>query len=515
MMKALKGAVNQAKGFFDNYKAPFLLLFLLVACATTYGQVDTTKTLQRINALGYQYKNIGVDSSFMIPQDTFKLRYADSSGIAIKKGVMYRWTGTKWVAIARKLTDSTIVFNGDTLKISGTVSGGSSGVSSATVVDTVTYIHSGSSIDTLTFSELIGKTVISANLHPYSLYLVSTTPSADQVRVNSITGGVKFGTPINTGQQFTLVYIYSSSSGSPVVSGIKVNSGATQTGIVDVTIPAQFNPIAGTGVTLIGSYPNITFNASGSGGSAAQTFDTDTATSIALVGGHIRPSYSAGTNTWSFIEDAQHSRINLTTIDAKSSFVTVKFKNTYSKIVNFGVNHDETVSKTAVITGGTTYNDGPYLFGARIFNDSADIYIYKQKSYSFLVSWNGTAWTTSPQFGSAIDPASPAISISWSAGRLRMQNISRNIVGIPTIIAYSPNGVTTSGAYIPMLDRISNTFIDIYFYDVAGHAAYTATTPPTGFGFFIDFGPAWTPVNPQTEDFGASANMEIFGMFRK
>lgn len=409
-------------------------------------------------------------------------------------------------------TSGAATLTGSTLNIPNyTGSGGSS-----MVVDTVVYTHSGSSVDTLTFSELSGKIVISVNVHPFSLYVVNTDPSTDQVRVNSVTGGVKFGTAINTGQQVTFIYVYSTSSGSPVVSGLSVNGGALQTGNVNVTVPSQFNPIAGSNITLSGSYPNITFNSTGgSGGSSAQTFDTDTATSIALVGGHIRPTYSAGTNTWSFIEDAQHSRINLTTIDAKSSFVTVKFKNTYSKIINFGVNHDETVSKTAVITGGTTYNDGPYLFGARIFNDSADIYIYKQKAYSFLVSWNGSAWTTSPQFSSAIDPASPAISISWSAGRLRLQNISRNIVGIPKIVPYSPNGVTTSGVYIPMLDRISNTFIDIYFIDVATHTAYTATTPPTGFGFFIDFGPAWTPVNPQTEDFGASANMEIFGMFRK
>lgn len=32
------------------------------------------------------------------------------------------------------------------------------------------------------------------------------------------------------------------------------------------TIPAQFNPVAGTNVSLTGSYPNITINATGSGG---------------------------------------------------------------------------------------------------------------------------------------------------------------------------------------------------------------------------------------------------------
>lgn len=34
------------------------------------------------------------------------------------------------------------------------------------------------------------------------------------------------------------------------------------------SVPAQFNPIAGTNVTLSGTYPNITFNATGGGGSS-------------------------------------------------------------------------------------------------------------------------------------------------------------------------------------------------------------------------------------------------------
>lgn len=42
------------------------------------------------------------------------------------------------------------------------------------------------------------------------------------------------------------------------------------------TIPAQFNPIAGTNVTLSGTYPNITFNASGGGGGGGGTAATAT-----------------------------------------------------------------------------------------------------------------------------------------------------------------------------------------------------------------------------------------------
>lgn len=40
-------------------------------------------------------------------------------------------------------------------------------------------------------------------------------------------------------------------------------------------VPAQFNPIAGTNVTLSGTYPNITFNATGGGSADSTTFATN------------------------------------------------------------------------------------------------------------------------------------------------------------------------------------------------------------------------------------------------
>jgi hypothetical protein len=40
-----------------------------------------------------------------------------------------------------------------------------------------------------------------------------------------------------------------------------------------LTIPSQFNPIAGSNVTITGTYPNITFASSGGGGGGSQTLD--------------------------------------------------------------------------------------------------------------------------------------------------------------------------------------------------------------------------------------------------
>lgn len=49
------------------------------------------------------------------------------------------------------------------------------------------------------------------------------------------------------------------------------NSAAVDYILNKPTIPAQFNPIAGTNVTLTGTYPNITFTSSGGGGGTAQS----------------------------------------------------------------------------------------------------------------------------------------------------------------------------------------------------------------------------------------------------
>lgn len=66
--------------------------------------------------------------------------------------------------------------------------------------------------------------------------------------------------------------VYTSALTFPVLSSDVHDMFPAASGTIALTsnIPSQFNPIAGTNVTLSGTYPNITFNASGGGGS--QTF---------------------------------------------------------------------------------------------------------------------------------------------------------------------------------------------------------------------------------------------------
>lgn len=191
--------------FRDNYLAAALLMIALVFSGQLSAQVDTNKVRQNINAYGYSYKNIGIDSSLRIPRDTFKLRQADSGSIAFKNGRYWNWTGQYW----------------DTLRaaIGGGAAGGADG-----------------------------------NNYPTSLSYSGSTLTLGRNGLANLT------TTINVPAQFN-----PTASGGLSITGTYPN--------MTFSAPAQFNPIAGTNVTLSGTYPNITFNATGGGGgsSAIQT----------------------------------------------------------------------------------------------------------------------------------------------------------------------------------------------------------------------------------------------------
>ncbi len=100
------------------------------------------------------------------------------------------------------------------------------------------------------------------------------------------------------------------------------------------SVPAQFNPIAGTNVTLSGTYPNITFNASGGGssswggitGTLSSQTDLQTALNAKLDDADVGVSvqaYSANLAAWSAIatatkQDALVSGTNIKTVNSTS-----------------------------------------------------------------------------------------------------------------------------------------------------------------------------------------------------
>ena len=115
------------RAFRDRYLAACFLLIGFFIAASSNAQVDTTKVRQKINAYGYDYKNVSVDSSFGIPRDTFKLKYnQDTNFLAIKGRTIYNWNGSYWVPFAKKLNDTTVIIGADTVKVGGTGGGGGS-----------------------------------------------------------------------------------------------------------------------------------------------------------------------------------------------------------------------------------------------------------------------------------------------------------------------------------------------------------------------------------------------------
>jgi hypothetical protein len=77
-----------------------ILLYWLVLLPTlAYSQVDTTKSVQDINAYGFRWMNGKFRGSFVLPTDTFTLKVADSGAIAYKGGHYWGWSGHKWLKI--------------------------------------------------------------------------------------------------------------------------------------------------------------------------------------------------------------------------------------------------------------------------------------------------------------------------------------------------------------------------------------------------------------------------------
>jgi hypothetical protein len=91
---------KRSSGFRDNYLAPIMIAaaFLINSCATA--QVDTNKVRQKINVYGYDYNNIKVIGSLIIPNDTPKLKVADSNAVAVIGNTQYKWSGYSWNVLA-------------------------------------------------------------------------------------------------------------------------------------------------------------------------------------------------------------------------------------------------------------------------------------------------------------------------------------------------------------------------------------------------------------------------------
>lgn len=133
------------------------------------------------------------------------------------------------------------------------------------------------------FNLIAGNNVTLGGTYPNITVNATATPYTLPIASASILGGIKVGANLSVSGDGTLSAIAGTQINSDwnAVSGVSqiLNKPTLFSGsYIDLTnkpvIPAQFNPIAGTNMSITGIYPNLTFNSTGSGSYVLPTAST-------------------------------------------------------------------------------------------------------------------------------------------------------------------------------------------------------------------------------------------------
>lgn len=267
------------------------------------------------------------------------------------------------------------------------------------IVDTVVYVHAGAEADTLTFTGLVGKTIISTQVHPFVLHeATSYPPAVEDVWINNATGGVKFGTPLQSGQTVTFIYKYLVTTGVPVVQSVNGQTGTVSTltaltsdvvasgsGSVAATIANDAvtfakmqniatNKLLGRSTASTGDVEEISIGAgltlsagtltnTGTPGSGASLIQVDSAktyltgkTKAVYFDCLLRPTWSGSATTWDILGQADahdtlaNGGLTVSTVGGqlRVSYPSVDY------IAGFSTAWDDQLQKNVYSSGGST-----------------------------------------------------------------------------------------------------------------------------------------------------------------
>lgn len=95
--------------YFRFYAALFLVFSTVFS---SYGQYDSTRVRQQIQAYGYEWKNALFKHSLIIPKDTTKMAIQDSGAIATLDKKLLMWDGYVWSEISGSggVTDTVMLY---------------------------------------------------------------------------------------------------------------------------------------------------------------------------------------------------------------------------------------------------------------------------------------------------------------------------------------------------------------------------------------------------------------------
>ena len=538
----------------------FLLLFAAIKVAgqtTGYLRFDTVKIM----------KQNGTCELYVINKTK------DSLGLLTNVG-----GGLTQFKRSRMLNDSTLIIGLDTLTVHGTGGGGAGSVTSISqgfgiihtpnpiistgtikadttklatvtslrdsllahptlIVDTVVYVHTGPELDTLTFTELIGKDIISTQAHPFVLHEATTYPPAvEDVWINNVTGGVKFGTPLQSGQTVTFIYKYSVTTGTPIVQSVNRQTGtistltaltsdvvASGTGSVPATIAndavtfakmqnISTNKLLGRSTASTGDIEELTIGAgltlsggtltnTGTPGSGATLSQVDSAktyltgkTKAVYFDCLLRPTWGGSSTTWDILGQAD-AHDTLATGGLTVSTVGGQLRVSYPSvdyIASFSTAWDDQLQKNVYSSGGST---GLTFMQITIWKNfhQKDVWLGSDLLDGSFSNASGSTYRVK------CDTSTGLFTIEW--------NLNTSDTLYHTTIVAGNYNANFPQVRVVQMHRSSTTSCDFYLTDgLTGQPRKGLLT--TNDNFFVEVS-GRKAVNADTENFGTNAAIGV------